>query len=347
MRALILLVSLALATPAAAQTIGGALMDRLNGVRPEAVTAADCEAQVARAATLNAPDLLYGAFVCYAANRPVEGNFLLNAGQVRSIPDMGLMVPASRADSEVATSLYGVIYFYLGGPGREEVLRDAASRDRFFGLFDGWSADYPADYNPGWSTRRRPDAAAYRAALAESKAGRRQQLADVARLYSDEAYYALHRRFQELQARNPNGFVEGTPDAALSRDVARQMDERSAALGIGAVSPAEAGPDDPAIPEFPPHVPAPEEVALAGGADPVVQRCAEIAERFTIAADSRVVRVLITRSPQWGTIWRGDLAGGVQSAERFTCTSDTSSSAPLGDEIPPLPDGGAPPAAPQ
>lgn len=344
MRTFLLLVSLALAAPAAAQTGIVTLMDRLNSVRPEAVTAADCDAQVARAAALNVPDLLYGAWLCYAANRAVEGNFLLNAGQVRSIPDMGLMVPAARADSDVVTSLYGVIYFHLGGPGREEVLRDAASRERFFRLFDGWSADYPADYNPGWNTRRRPDAAAYRAAIAESKAGRRRQLVDIARLYSDEAYYALHRRFQDLQARNPTGFVEGTPDADLSSDLERQMNERSAALGIETGYPADAEASDPGSERFPPHVPARDEVVLAGTADPVAQRCAEIAERFTISADSRIVRVLVTRSPEWGTIWRADLGGGDQPAERFTCTSNTSSSGPLGDEIPPLPEGAAPPA---
>lgn len=345
MRALILLASLAFASPAAAQTSAGTLPDRLNSVSPEAGTEANCEAQVARAANLNAPELLQGASVCYAADRPVEGNFLLNAGQVRSVADMGLMVPASRADSDVATSLYGVIYFHAGGPGREDVLREAESRDRFFRLFDSWSAGYPADYNPGWNVRRRPDAAAYQAAIAETKAGRRRQLVDIARLYSDETYYSLHHRFQDLQARNPTGFVEGTPDANLSRDLERRMNERSAALGIGGVAPAGAESGDPPSMRFPPHIPAREEVVLSGSADPTIGFCADIAERLTIAADSRIVRVLITRSPEWGTIWRADLAGGDHPTERFTCTSNTSSSGPLGDEIPPLPEGGAPPAA--
>lgn len=339
MRVLVLFLSLGLSAPAMGQAGVTALLDRLNSVDPQATTAADCAAQVAQAANLNAPDLLYGASVCYAVRRPVEGNFLLNAGQVRSIADMALMVPASRQDSDVLTGLYGVIYFYAGGPGRDEVLRDAALRERFFALFDSWSPAYAADYNPGWNTRRRPDGAAYQAAMAESKAGRRQQLAEIVLRYTDEAYYALHRRFQELQARNPRGFDEGTPDARLSLDLLRQMNERSTALGI-APHVADADPGEPAGGRFPPAVPAAEEVAAVGDADATARWCADLAERRTIASDSRIERVLITRSPEWGTIWRADIGGGDRPAERFTCTSNTSASQPLdmGDgPVPPLP----------
>jgi hypothetical protein len=325
------------------------LRERLNSVDPASTTAADCDRQVARAASLNAPDLLYGASVCFAAHMPVEGNFLLNAGQVRSIADLTLMVPATRADSDVQISLYSIIYFQAGGPGSEEVFREAPLRDRFFWLFDSWSPAYAADYDPGWNVRRRPGAADYQAAVAESRTGRRRQLTDVATLYSDETYYSLHRRFLDLQTRNPRGFVEGTPDADLSRDLERGMNERSAALGIETY-PADADAADPFSARVPPAAPEPGEVVLSGSADPAIRHCADIAERLTIATDSRIVRVLVTRSPDWGTIWRADIAGADQTVERFTCTSHATSSRPLvmGDEnIPPLPEGGAPPAGPE
>jgi len=339
MRTLILLlVSLGLGSQATAQGVIDPLMDRLTSVRPGSATSEDCARQVAAAATLNGPDLLYGAAVCSAAGKAVENSFLLTAGQTRSMADMALTVPASKADSDFQSALYGVLYFHAGGPGSEEVLRDGSSRDRFFTLLDSWSPSYSTDYNPGWNVRRRPEAAEYSAAIAELKADRRKQLEEVARLYSDMAYYALHRRHQDLQARNSNGFTEGTPDADLSRELLRQMSERSAALGIGAAD------DDIARPDLfdgqlPPAAPAAGEVVLPSSSDPVVKRCADVAERWTIAADSKVLRVLITKSAEWGTIWRADIAGGDRPAERFTCTSRSTSSRPLEgkDTIPPLP----------
>lgn len=337
MRALILLASLALSPAAWAQTGMDALSDRLNSVRPGTVTAADCGRHVSQAPNLNGPDLLYGAAVCFAASQRVEGSFLLAAGQVRSTVDMALTVPASRADSEAQAALYGVIFFQAGGPGDEEVLRDAAMRERFLALLDGWSPRFAADYNPGWNLRRRPDAADYDAAISEAKADRRRQLVDVARLYSDAQYYTLHRRHRELQARNPSGFVEGTADETLSTDFLRQMNARMAALGIG---PPIAIDQDASDVPMPLETPDADEVAVSDSTDPVARRCADQAERHTIAEDSRIIRVLITRSPQWGIIWRADTGGGDRPTARFTCSANTSSYRQVdfgGGGIPPLP----------
>ena len=227
-----------------------------------------------------------------------------------------------------------------GGPGSEDVFRDEVSRSRFFQLFDDRSPQYSYGYNPGWNVRRRPDAAAYRAATEEVKAGRRRQLLNAVRLYSDDAYLAVWRRFVELQARNPRGFVEGTQDAALSSDLWRQMDERAVALGVEP-TPGIPDPDDPSSARFPLHQPAADEEILSSSADPVVQHCADMVERMTIAGDSRIVRILITRSPEWGVIWRADLAGGALPPQRVMCSTAMTSIQPLdlgGETIPPLPE---------
>lgn len=345
MRTLILALPLALSSPAVAQPGAEALLERLESAKD--ATPAQCERQVAQAAKLNGPDLLYGATVCYGAKKLEEGSFLLNAGQVRSSADLLLMVPASKADSDVQASLYEVIYFHAGGPGREEVLRRPASRDRFLKLFDGWAPEYGPGYDPGWNVRRRPDPAAYRAAVAEQKAGRRKQLADISRLYSDRVYYSLHRRLNDLLARNGNSLVDGSADARLSNALMLEMRARSEALGVGP-EPADEG-GDPGTEPFPPAAPAVEEIVLAGSTDPLVQRCADLAERMIIASESKILSVLVTRSPEWGIVWRADMAAAGQPAERFTCTEQTSASRPLdmGDEsIPPLP-GGVSPAAPK
>ena len=152
---------------------------------------------------------MQAASICFAAHRSVEGSFLLVAGQIRSIADMTLMMPASRADSDVVTSLYGLIYFQAGGPGDEQVLRTPALREQFFRLLDNWVAEYSANYSPGWNVRRRPDVDVYRQTLAESKAHRRQQLTDTARLLSDETYYSLHRRLEELSEQNTKSVRRG------------------------------------------------------------------------------------------------------------------------------------------
>lgn len=348
MRTFLVLVFGLLSSHAAAQTGGSALSDRINSVDPATTTEADCDAQVEQAENLNGPDLLFGAAICFAANKPVEGGFLLNAGQTRSIADMSLMVPAARADSDVQTELYGFIYFSAGGPGSDEVLRQSPLRDRLFSLLDGWSPHYSLGYNPGWNVRRRPDAEAYASAIDELEAGRRQQLADLGRLYSDDIYFALHRRLQELQARTSGTYVEGTPGARMSEDLQRQMSERARDLGIASGIRNET-PDeelgDLSNDQFPPAAPAPDEVVQSSSDDPSVQNCVDAAERLTIAAGSHVARVLITQSPEWGTIWRADFEGGFQGPVRFTCTARTSSSQPMdmpGESVSPLPESGFP-----
>lgn len=337
-------------SPAAAAPTGSALLDRIQSVDPATATPAACEAQVSQATVLNGPDLFFGASVCSLAGKPVEATFLLNAAQNRSIVDLMLIVPATRADSDRTMELYGFIYYSAGGPGGDEVFRDPALRDRLFTLYDNWSPAYGPDYSPGWSARRRPQPEAYQAAVTEAKASRRRQLSETAQLYSDESYYALHRRFQELQRRTSGTYVEGTADANLSRELQRRMSERAAELGVRDSGFEEGQPGDRSPPEFPPNSPASEEVVLPHSSDPVVERCTEIAERRTIASGSRLVRVLITRSPEWGIIWRADSEGGDGRPTRFTCTATTISSSPLGSEGPeslaPLPEATEPPAAP-
>ncbi|WP_293677562.1 hypothetical protein [uncultured Phenylobacterium sp.] len=273
----------------------------------------------------------------------MEGNFLLTAGQVRAMPDLRLLPPASKADSDVAMGLYGVIYFQAGGPGDDDVLRQVASRARFFDLFDRWTPAYSPAYDPGWRGRRRPSEAAYRTAIAEVKASRRRQLADAATMYADATYSDLNRRHKDLQRRNPQGFVEGTPNAKAARDLRDLMHQRALALGLETVATprpekATAGPD--AALRFPPATPEASEVRVSGP-DPVVERCADLAETMTIASESRIVRVLVTRSARWGAIWRADLQSKRGPMERLTCTSISTSSRPrvMGSEsLAPLPE---------
>lgn len=345
MAAFILLVALTVSASATPQTDLGALAERVRSINSATATPAACDAQMSRATLLNGPDLFYGSGICHAAGRPVEASFLLNAAQTRSIVDLVLIVPASRADSLAAADLSGFIFFVGGGLGDDQVLREPAARERFFALLDGWSPVYSAQYDPGWSARRRPDAATYQAAVAESKGERHEQLADLARLYADDSYYRLHRRLADLQAQTSGTYVEGSPEAVLSRELQRQMAARAEALGIMRYAEAPV-PNDDAEPRFPPPAPEPDETIAVAADDAVTRRCADIADRLAIGAGAEVIRVLITRSPEWGTIWRADMAGGDDPETRFTCTETTSSSEPLegaSERLPALPVVAAPP----
>lgn len=339
MQAALLVAYLAISWSAVAQPSAPPLMERLRSIPSSVATPANCDTQVAGAASMNGPDLFYGASICGAARKPVEASFLLNAAQNRSVADLTLLVPAAKTDSDRTVELYGFIYAYAGGPGSDEVLREPALRERFLHLYDNWAPAYGDDYDPGWNTRRRPEAQTYRAAIAELKSGRRQQLTDLSRLYSDDAYYSLHRRFQELQVQTAGTYREGTPEAELSQRLREQMSARAQALGVSGFGPA-ASPDEAAEASFPPHAPAASETIQSAATHPVAERCASIAERLTIAAESRILRVLMTTSPDWGLIWRADIAGGSNPPERFTCTERTSSSRPLDlpEPLPPLPD---------
>ena len=318
------------ASPAFAQTAPAKLAEQLAAIDPKKVTPAECDAAIAAAQTSNAAALFYGMAVCMHAGKQVEGSFLLNAGQTRALADMVTMVPAAKADSDVTIDLYGFIYAYAGGPGSDEVLRDPKLRARFLQLLDGWTPVIDASYDPGWKTRRRSDAPAYLAAVADIKASRRKQLDDITRVYSDEQYYALQREFNALQVRTAGRYEEGTPNQKLADSLQKRMRARAKAIGVASFA-AEPGipSGKPSASDYPPPAPGSDETIVATATDASTQRCADIAERMAIGGDQKIDQILVSKSAKWGLIWRADLSGGKGGAERFTCADGATSSRPL------------------
>jgi hypothetical protein len=317
---LLLAIALSFGWPAAAQmaTVEDYLK-RLSSIDPKEASEADCAAQGAQANNLNAADLFYASAVCHAVKKEIEGNFLLSAGQVRGSADMATMAPASKADLEAAAALYGFIYFHAGGPGNIEVLRSPQSRDRFFQLFDSWAPTSNADYSPGWKVGQRPDDAEYQKALAEIKAGRRLQLSEMSRLYSDNEYYALQRQFDELQKRTSGRYVAGTSDSKLASDLQQRMDQRARALGIRHETPNW---DSIKERKTPPSAPGKDETVVSASADPAVKQCSDWAERLARMSLSKIVRIVMTTGSEWGLVWRADIASSDDPPEmsRFICS---------------------------
>ena len=65
---------------------------------------------------------------------------------------------------------------------------------------------------------------------------------------------------------------------------------------------------DPSLPPMPADAPAPDETPLATADDPVVLKCAKFAETLDRGTGTQRIKVVVTRSPRWGTVWRADSA---------------------------------------
>ena len=246
-------------------------------------TAADCDRQVSQATILNGPDLLLGHRFAFA-NRPIEGSFLLNAGQVRSSVDLVLTVPPRAPTARANLSLW----LHLCASGRTRQRRRLRRRGVAKQILPALRRLVAAIFGRLQSRLecpRRPDATTYRAATEEVKAGRRRQLLDAC---------GSIRTMPILRPGAGSWNCRRAIRAALSR--ARRMPRSPRTCGgrwtsgpwRSARNPrrAHTGSDDPSSVRFPPHQPAADEEILSSSADPVVQRCADMVERMTIAEDT-------------------------------------------------------------
>jgi hypothetical protein len=79
------------------------------------------------------------------------------------------------------------------------------------------------------------------------------------------------------------------------------------------------------IPPMPPPALQKDEIVFTAVDDPVVKMCAGNENRMRKALKFRILKVVITRSPKWGTVWRADVAFPTDSTQdepivfRTTC----------------------------
>lgn len=324
--------------PAAAQMSSVEDYLKLITIDPKTISDADCNAALSKASVLNPAGLFRASAICASVHKDVESSFLLSAAQVRATADMTLMAPATKADLSAVVALYGFIYAYAGGPRKDEVFHNPTNRDRFFKLFGEWKPAYSINYAPGWTVGKRPDGGAYQQALAEAKAGRRGQLTELSRLYSDGRYYALHREMTDLNKRTSGQYVERTADEKQLSVLRKRMAERARELRV------EVGSDDPVAAEeqrpSPPSAPGKGEVVVVSSSDPVVKQCSDWAERLALMSVSKIAKVVITTGSEWGLVWRADIASADQPPElsRLICSvNGTMHESGNGVERPPLP----------
>lgn len=62
------------------------------------------------------------------------------------------------------------------------------------------------------------------------------------------------------------------------------------------------------IEDMPADAPALDEVVINPLSDAVAERCAKSADQMTKEPGEKILKVVVTRSPRWGTIWRADIS---------------------------------------
>lgn len=228
------------------QMPGAAMAERIAD-RVANAAPTDCDTALREAEVRNAEALFTGANICGAISRDDDATFLLLAGQARAMADMAAVMPESLpppdADGLIDLSdlpeppfgvidLYGFIYGYGGGAGPTELYRDPVRTERLFTRLREWRPERPSGYDPGWSGSRTVSADAYAASIAEQVTHRIAQLAPLARLYRDDAYYALERQAQALRDENNSTFEVGTPAYQQYQAIEAEKTRRAEQLGF-------------------------------------------------------------------------------------------------------------------
>lgn len=89
------------------------------------------------------------------------------------------------------------------------------------------------------------------------------------------------------------------------------------------------------MPPMPPDAPDSTETVISGADDAIATRCAASAEAMREELKTTQLKVVVTRSPKWGTVWRQDSAfpihrpGDRPNIFRTVCSKDIEHIRPL------------------
>ncbi len=220
-----------LAGPAVAQEKLQDFVVQVEAVTPEQAGAL-CEDGLSRAETANAFDLLLASTACRRVGRADDTAFLTLVGQARAMADISVLTPATEEAKDGAGSLYGLIFFYFGGPGDNEVYRDPRRAAAVLARHAAWKASFGPGYDPGWARTGSVSGEAYASKIGEAKTHRIAQLDSYIILQADPAFRAASDEMDAISKRNPTGIMGGTPDNARAEELMAIMDDRGKALGL-------------------------------------------------------------------------------------------------------------------
>jgi hypothetical protein len=169
---------------------------------------ATCNAVIATATQSNGFKLFEGATACAKAERQADVNYLIIAGQIRSVTDMMILTPDD-AGVDRAGALYSQIYYQFGGLGLEAVYRNPADADALEARLRAFAPTYAEGYDPGWSFRASAKTDIYDAVLVAQRDGRIWEMLNYALRLQNDDYFAVQQEMNQLQRDNPT-FQEGT-----------------------------------------------------------------------------------------------------------------------------------------
>ena len=184
-----------------------------------------CRQAVERRAILNAPQLLRAAEDCASAGEANDSVFLLLAGQVRAMTDMGVLQPQTEVDEMAMGQLYSAIYYRYGGSGSLELHRDV---DRFSAIVErlrDWVPSVSDGYDPGWNRKSPVDYDRYGLMLDYSLRERVAKLEWYNNLVQEDRFFEAAKERDEILARNNSRVVAGTDDANRLDELRRITDE--------------------------------------------------------------------------------------------------------------------------
>src|SRR2546423_9492664 len=201
------------------------LLESLQRLNQSTESSLSCADQLKKANRLNAANLFFSAGVCFREKRSIDGAFLLLAGQIRSTTDFELFEPREEQDKQMMGTLWGILFYRLGGAGDVSIYRNPDSVRLLFDQLANWKPIISETYDPGWHHKAAPASVRYSEVVETGKEHRRHQLESYSRLIADEGYYAAQRELDEIQARNPRGIDVKSEDGKRSASLMQQMRE--------------------------------------------------------------------------------------------------------------------------
>ena len=160
----------------------------------------------------------------------VDASTLMIAGQIRAMTDFSTLPPKTEQDKQKTASLYGRIYWKLGGAGPYELYRSEESYTEFRRRLEAWLPTDLAAYEPGWGYRSAPPYDVYLKIIEEQKQRRLKTLDRHYLLLSNDEYYELKLEENEILRRNNNQIVKGSKDAEAVRTLSEKMGAVSARI---------------------------------------------------------------------------------------------------------------------
>lgn len=150
---------------------------------------------------------------------------LMVIAQIRAAVDLSAFPPKSEPDKRIYADLYKRIYGRLGGAGPDQIYRSAELYSELRSRIESWMPSDLLSYEPNWNYSSSPSHEEYLKLIDLAKKSRIKQLDNYYLLLSNDQYYELKMKSEEIWRRNNNQLSKDSEDGRKVREINRQMDE--------------------------------------------------------------------------------------------------------------------------